>query len=276
MLNDSNKGDGYMAIEVFNRCEKKYILDEKTYNKFLVRLSDHMVLDGHNADNEFYSISNIYYDTRDDSLIRNSIEKPVYKEKLRVRSYGVPSIEDSVYVEIKKKYKGIVNKRRTSLVLSEAYDYLDNDICPDLNQNKINQQVFKEIDYFKHFYDLVPKVHISYDRRAYFEKNDGDFRLTFDTNIRARRENVRLEAGNYGELLLNEGQFLMEVKITNAAPIWFTKLMSEMKIYPVSFSKYGTEYTRYIKNMIIKGEQVCFNQYLQRQQLTQFQLAQQC
>lgn len=265
-----------MAIEVFNRCEKKYMMDEKTYNQLLVRLADYMVLDAYNVDQEFYSISNIYYDTADDRLIRNSIEKPVYKEKLRVRSYGVPTLEDKVYVEIKKKYNGIVNKRRTSLKLTEAYDYLNKDICPDLSQPNINQQVFKEIDYFKNFYHLVPKVHVSYDRRAYFEKNDGDFRLTFDTNVRARRENIRLEAGNYGTSLLEEGKFLMEVKITNAAPVWFTKLMAEMKIYPASFSKYGTEYAGYINNMKIKGEQICLNQFLQlHQQVTQFQLAQQ-
>lgn len=264
-----------MAIEVFNRYEKKYIMNEKTYNQLLVRLADYMVLDAYNVEHEFYSISNIYYDTIDDKLIRNSIEKTIYKEKLRVRSYGVPILEDRVYVEIKKKYKGIVNKRRTALKLSEAYDYLNYNQCPDLNQPKINQQVFKEIDYFKNFYGLVPKVHISYDRRAYFEQNDGDFRLTFDTNVRARRDNIRLEAGNYGDTLLEDGNFLMEVKISNAAPLWFTKLISEFDIYPATFSKYGSEYKQYVKNMIIKGEKLCLNQYLQQQQTTQFQLAQQ-
>lgn len=264
-----------MAIEVFNRYEKKYMIDEEKYHQLLLRLTDYMILDSHNYDNEFYSISNIYYDTVDDALIRNSIEKPVYKEKLRVRSYGIPSIENNVFVEIKKKYKGIVNKRRTSLKLSEVYDYFDLDKNPDLNHEKINKQVFREIDYFKNFYHVVPKVHISYDRKAYFEKNDGDFRLTFDTNIRARRNELKLEAGNFGEYLLEPGKFLMEVKISNAAPIWFTKLMSEMNIYPTNFSKYGTEYKKYLNNMIIKGEQTCLNQYLQQQQMALFQLAQQ-
>lgn len=264
-----------MALEVFNRYEKKYIMDEKTFNQLLIRLSDYMVLDAYNVDHQFYSISNIYYDTVDDELIRNSVEKPIYKEKLRVRSYGIPSLEDRVYVEIKKKYKGIVNKRRTSLTLDEAYDYLNHNVYPNLNQPQINQQVLKEIDYFKNFYQIVPKVHISYDRRAYFEKDDGDFRLTFDTNIKARRDHIRLEAGNYGERLLEEGKFLMEMKISNAVPLWFTKLMSEFGIYPATFSKYGTEYMNYINKMIIKGEQLCLNPYLQQQQTTRFQLAQQ-
>ena len=264
-----------MAIEVFNRDEKKYMMNEKTYNQLLLRLDDYMELDAYNVGQEFYSISNIYYDTIDDTLIRNSIEKPVYREKLRMRSYGIPSIEDQVYIEIKKKYNGKVNKRRTAIKLAEAYDYFNNDIYPDLNQNQINKQVFNEIDYFKNFYNVVPKVHISYDRRAYFEKNDGNFRLTFDTNIKARRENIKLEAGNDGERLLEDGKFLMEVKISNAAPIWFTKLMSELNIYPTSFSKYASEYKSYLNKIIIKGEQICLNQYLQQLQRTQFQLAQQ-
>ena len=264
-----------MAIEVFNRNEKKYIMDEKIYNKLLMRLGDYMELDAYNVGQEFYSISNIYYDSLDDKLIRNSIEKPVYKEKLRVRSYGIPSIEDIVYIEIKKKYKDNVNKRRTAIKLGDAYDYLNNDICPDLNQDQMNKQVFNEIDYFKNFYKIIPKVLISYDRRAYFEQNDGCFRLTFDTNIKSRRNNIKLEDGNYGQKLLEDGQFLMEVKISNAAPLWFTRLMSELDIFPISFSKYATEYKSYINNMIIKGEEICLNQYLRQLQITQFQLAQQ-
>ena len=264
-----------MAIEVFNRNEKKYIMDEKTYKQLLIRLEDYMELDAYNIGQEFYSISNIYYDTIDDQLIRNSIEKPIYREKLRVRSYGIPLIEDQVYIEIKKKYKDNVNKRRTAMKLADAYDYLNNDIYPDFNQNKINMQVFNEIDYFKKFYKVVPKVHISYDRRAYFEQDDGDFRLTFDTNIKARRDNIRLEAGDGGDKLLEDGKYLMEVKISNAAPIWFTRLMAEFNIYPTSFSKYASEYKRYINNMITKGEHICLNQYLQHLQTIQFQLVQQ-
>ncbi len=250
-----------MAIEVFNRYEKKYMVDEATFHKLLVRLEDYMILDAYNQDHEFYNISNIYYDTPDDRLIRNSIEKPVYKEKLRLRAYGVPDLDDNVFVEIKKKYKGITNKRRTSMTLREAYDYLHKDIKPDLLQESINQQVFREIDYFKNFYGLVPKTHITYDRRAYFEKNDGDFRLTFDTNIRSRRDHLGLELGNDGELLLENGIFLMEVKILNAAPVWFTKLMAEMQIMPASFSKYGTDYKKFVKQSLQqeKSRQVGFN-----------------
>ena len=184
-----------MAIEVFNRYEKKYMLDEVTFNRLLDRISDYMEPDKYNKNGQFYSISNIYYDTDDNRLIRNSIEKPVYKEKLRMRSYGTPDTSDKVFLEIKKKYNGIVNKRRTSIVLEDAYQYMENGTFPKETEC-LNRQVLKEIDYFKSIYDLKPKVYLSYDRYAFFEKNDGDFRVTFDTNITTRRGDVSLEIGS--------------------------------------------------------------------------------
>lgn len=125
-----------MAIEVFNRYEKKYIIDEDTFHKLTYQIADYMNPDAYNRNGEAYRISNIYYDTENDQLIRASIEKPVYKEKLRLRAYGTPELTDTVFVEIKKKYNGIVNKRRTSMTLKEAYDYLDSGVQPDFEQNK--------------------------------------------------------------------------------------------------------------------------------------------
>ena len=130
-----------MAIEVFNRYEKKYMLDKEQYEAVINKMSSHMEVDAYNKDNKFYMISNIYYDTPDDRLIRASIEKPAYKEKMRVRSYGVPGIDDIVFVEIKKKYSGIVNKRRTGIKLGDAYDYLD---------GKISKDDFLQLAKFKH------------------------------------------------------------------------------------------------------------------------------
>lgn len=269
-----------MAIEVFNRYEKKYMMDEETFYKLTDLISDYMDPDAYNKDGQAYRISNIYYDTDNDRLIRASIEKPVYKEKLRLRAYGTPELSDMVFVEIKKKYNGIVNKRRTSMTLKEAYNYLDKGDMPDLENGKINRQVLKEIDYFKNYYGLVPKLYLSYDRFAYFEKNDGDFRITFDKNITTRREDVRLEHGSYGNKLLPEGQYLMEVKISGAVPLWFTKIISGLNIYPVSFSKYGTEYKNYVlANYMItglKGENICLNQYLHQHQRMQSVLVNQC
>lgn len=270
-----------MAIEVFNRYEKKYMMDEKTYHKLESRIRDYMDLDSYNLNGDYYSICNIYYDTPNDSLIRNSIEKPVYKEKLRMRSYGTPDMKDKVFLEIKKKYNGIVNKRRTSVILEDAYKYMDENIRPVSENVKINRQVLREIDYFKQIHNVVPKVYLSYDRYAFFEKHDGDFRVTFDTNITTRRTDLRLESGSYGDKLLPEGVFLMEIKISGAVPIWFSKIISEYNIYPVSFSKYGTEYKTYISEKYKmtnknKGESLCLNQYLLQPQIIPSVLASQC
>lgn len=221
------------------------MLDEVTFKRLLDRISDYMEPDKYNKNGQFYSISNIYYDTDDNRLIRNSIEKPVYKEKLRMRSYGTPDTSDKVFLEIKKKYNGIVNKRRTSIVLEDAYQYMEDGTFPKETEC-LNRQVLKEIDYFKSIYDLKPKVYLSYDRYAFFEKNDGDFRVTFDTNITTRRGDVRLESGSYGNRLLPQNIYLMEIKINGSVPMWFTSCLSDLKIYPVSFSKYGTEYKRYV------------------------------
>lgn len=235
-----------MAIEVFSRYEKKYIVDREQVEWLRKKISEYMIVDKYNRDGKLYNIANIYYDTKEDSLVAKSIEKPLYKEKLRLRSYGVPDISDKVFLEIKKKYKGLVNKRRTRLELSEAYDLIENGVIPE-NKDYINPQVLKEIEYFLSIYDLEAKAYITYDRFAYFSKTDNDFRLTFDTNIRTRRENLRLEAGNYGTPLMGEDFWLMEVKSLYAFPLWFVKLLSDNSLYSNSFSKYGNEYKKYIK-----------------------------
>lgn len=242
-----------MAIEVFNRCEKKYLLSQKQYEDIVALMQHHMEYDVYNKDGRPYRICNIYYDTADDELIRKSISKPVYKEKLRVRSYGKKQPDEDVFVEIKKKYKGIVNKRRTSVKLSDAYQYLSgyNDMDDVIKNNPgVNRQVLCEIDYLKTRYKIEPKVYLSYDRVAYVCKEDKDFRLTIDSGITVRRDNVGLHLDSFGKRLLPDGVYLMEVKVSGAVPLWFAHILSQLKIYPVSFSKYGTEYVMHMKEIL--------------------------
>ena len=235
-----------MAIEVFNRYETKFIISDEIYRKLKPQLEEYMEVDEHSRNGEFYTICNIYYDTPNHEIIRKSIEKPIYKEKLRLRSYGVVDQKDKVFLEIKKKYKGCVNKRRTSILLEDACRYLETRQKP-VAKNNMNAQILNEIDYFIHRYpDLMPALYLSYDRNAMFGIDDRNFRITFDTNIRTRRNNVGLDKGNYGELLLPEGVWVMEVKIKDAAPLWFAELLSSYKLYPTSFSKYGTEYRNFM------------------------------
>lgn len=230
-----------MGIEVFNRYESKFLMDQNTYEAIITKLGQMMELDEFNKSYGFYTISNLYYDTKDNYLISNSLSKPLYKEKLRLRAYGTPEINDNVYLEIKKKYKGIVNKRRTSLQLNEAYAFAATGELPEFKPY-MNKQVLNEIAYFLKIYDLSPRIYLAYDRKAYFDKSNRDLRITFDTNIRTRRYDLKLESGSYGDQLLNKSQWLMEIKTEKVMPLWLTKLLSENKIYPTSFSKYGKEY----------------------------------
>lgn len=245
-----------MAIEVFNRYEKKYRIRDDTYHKLRERLAQYMEADEHSRDGDFYTICNIYYDTSDNYLIRKSIEGSEYKEKLRLRSYGTRALEDKVFLEIKKKYKRLVNKRRTRLILEEAYAYMLSREKPELKPY-MNGQVLNEIDYMIHRMELSPKVFLSYDRCALFAKDNKDFRVTFDRNITTRRYDLGLHYGIYGDKLLQEDEWIMEVKIVKAMPLWMTQILSEFEIYPASFSKYGTEYKNFVANgckIINKGE----------------------
>lgn len=232
-----------MAIEVFNRQEIKYLLSDEDKNALLDIIGNYMDSDPFNKDGKTYSICNLYLDTPADELIVKSLEKPIFKEKIRLRSYGTVQLTDTVYLESKKKYNGVVNKRRTAFTLQQAYDYFETRQIPD--NPKMNKQVMKEIDYIMDFYPLSPKVYISYDRLAFFEKGNSDFRLTIDTNIQTRRTDLRLDIPASGTQLLPEGTWLMEAKAFKAFPLWFVKFLSSRKIYSTSFSKYGTEYKNY-------------------------------
>lgn len=236
-----------MAIEVFNRREIKYMISDEDKNALLSIIGNYMDSDPYNKDGKTYSICNLYLDTPSDELIRKSLEKPEFKEKIRLRSYGTVSLDAKVFLESKKKYDSVVNKRRTPLILSDAYNYFESGIMSD-TQN-LNRQVFSEIDYIMHFYRLKPRVFISYDRLAFFEKNNSDFRLTIDKNIQTRRTDLRLDSPAYGNQLLPEGKWLMEAKAFKAFPLWFVKFLSSRKIYSTSFSKYGAEYKNFLKTI---------------------------
>lgn len=245
MENDSERVSD-MAVEIFNRVEKKYRLSDEIYHCFLERLSPYMVEDKFCKNDKFYLISNLYFDTWDDVLIRRSIEHPVYKEKLRLRSYGVPDLKDKVFLEIKKKYKGIVNKRRTVLRLEEAYEFLFDGKVPK-EREYTNYQVIKELEYSLKLYEPVPKLYLAYDRKALHGKDDKELRITFDKNIRCRREALRLEAGDAGERIIDEDTWIMEIKTLGSMPVWLADLLTEFDIYNQSFSKYGTEYLQYLE-----------------------------
>ncbi|WMJ78015.1 MULTISPECIES: polyphosphate polymerase domain-containing protein [unclassified Sedimentibacter] len=227
---------------VFKRTEKKYLIPEKKFNLFIKRIDSYMTVDKYGI----HTICNIYYDTDTFDLIRKSIEKPSYKEKLRLRSYGIPNDNDSVFLELKKKYDHTVFKRRVELTLKEAENYLEHGIIP-VEKN----QILKEIDYFTKMYKPDKKIFIAYDRMALFGKEDKTLRITFDMDIRSRLHDLNLGSGDYGNPLKING-FLMEIKIPGSLPLWLANILSQLKIYPVSFSKYGTIYKDIVKENYIE------------------------
>lgn len=218
---------------VFERVEKKYLISDNKFNLLMKRIEPYMTKDKYGI----HTICNIYYDTDTYGLIRNSIEKPSYKEKLRLRSYGIPHKSDEVFLELKKKYDNTVFKRRISLTLKEAETYLENGIKPHKDS-----QILREIDYFINFYKPEKKIFIAYDRVALFGNEDTNLRITFDMNIRSRLYDLDLSKGDYGKSIDNFNNYLMEIKTSCALPLWLANILSELEIYPVSFSKYGAIY----------------------------------
>ena len=229
--------------EIFRRVEKKYIINKEQYLNLKEILNEKMIEDEHGKS----TICNIYFDTGQFDLIRNSIEKPYYKDKVRLRSYNIPNLESSVFLEIKKKCGGIVGKRRIQMLLKDYYEYINNH--SEINENK---QVIKELNYYFQFYHLKPTMFLSYYRRAYYEKDNRDLRITFDSNIVARDYDLQLEKGNYGENILEKDKYIMEIKTLGAMPMWLVKKLNELNIRPGSFSKYGKAYEDFILD---------FNQY---------------
>ena len=223
-----------MAVQtVFKRYELKFLLTAEQKARLLPEIEKYMLLDKYGRT----LIKNLYFDTDTYRLIRRSLEKPDYKEKLRIRSYGTTTPDSRVFVELKKKCDGVVYKRRIPMAEQEAMAWLQD------WENGPSSQIAEEIRYFAgHYENLHPTVYLSYERQAYYCKDGGDFRLTFDDNILCRQENLSLCAENYGTPLLPAGQVLMEVKSPGGIPMWLTSLLSREKIYKTSFSKYGTAY----------------------------------
>ncbi len=219
---------------VFKRYEYKYMITEAQKNAVLKAIEPCMNLDKYGRT----TIRNIYYDTDTYLLIRRSIEKPTYKEKLRVRSYGPATPDSKVFVELKKKYKSVVYKRRVSLPYQEAIDWI-----LGVNHCHKKTQICNEIDYFiDHYETLHPTIFLSYEREAYYTREPSDFRVTFDENILVRQDDLDLTSEVYGTPILPTGKMIMEIKCSGGIPLWMTKVLSKEKIFKTPFSKYGTAY----------------------------------
>lgn len=226
-------GDGLeKEICIFKRMEKKYRMTAVQRDALLTDIGMHLVPDAHGRS----TVCSIYLDTSDHLLIRNSIDARTYKEKLRLRSYGLPGEDDHVFLEIKKKYKGVVYKRRVSMTAREAITYVEK------GEKPYTSQIFSELDYAMRFYRYPkPAMLIACERDAFFVKDDPRVRLTFDTDIRFK-ETSTYPTDTKGTAILPPETVMMEVKTEGAMPLWLARTLSEHRLYPASFSKYGTAY----------------------------------
>ena len=224
---------GYQSV--FRRYEKKYLVTQEQYDRLAKVFAPRMERDRFSES----TISNIYYDTPDWQLIRASLEKPAYKEKLRVRSYGVPTETDRVFVELKKKFDGVVYKRRITTEVPQVEPLL----C---GSTEAKCQIGREIQWFQRQNRTRPRVFIGYDRLAFAGQEDPQLRLTFDTNLRWRDTQLDLCMGDWGAPILQGEDILMELKLPEACPLWLTHALTEVGAFPTSFSKYGTCYKEHI------------------------------
>ncbi len=220
---------------IFERYELKYRMTLAQYDRLMSTLEPHIQPDRYHRS----VIGSLYYDTPDRRLIRRSLEHPVYKEKLRVRSYGPATGDDSVFMELKKKYDHVVHKRRTVMTSAEATAYLSGKPCP-----VPQTQILREIGYFRTLYpQLQPAMLLMYDREAYVAESDRQLRITFDHRVRFREQELTLGDIESGKLLLPD-ECLLEIKTSTALPLWLLRLLEEQRLYRTSFSKYGTAFLR--------------------------------
>lgn len=239
MAKPTGKDVTNMENNIFQRHEIKYLLDSRQRSVVEKAFRGRMLPDPHGES----TICNIYYDTPDYRLVRESLERPIYKEKLRLRSYGPVFPEQQVFLELKKKYKGVVYKRRIELAEDRAEAYMDG-----LAPLPYTCQIGREIDYFRLFYgELCPAVYLCYDRSPWFSAEDPNLRATFDKNIRWRQEDMALTEMPGGELLLLPHQSLFEIKTAGAIPLWLVEALDRADARKASFSKYGEAYKVFSK-----------------------------
>lgn len=224
-----------MAITVMQRYELKYLLNAEQTAFLVEKLKGHMEADKYGKT----SIASLYYDTPTYKLIRESSEKPLFKEKIRLRSYGIATDDSPVFLEVKRKAFDVVYKRRVETTVSAVQKFFSGE-----DGAFADGQVSSEIKAFRDYYKtLVPSCMIIYDRTAYFEPN-GDLRLTIDENPRYRTSDLTLTKSMSGTPLLDKGWTILEIKVQEAMPLWLCEILSAGNIRKGSFSKYGEAYRR--------------------------------
>ncbi len=229
-----------MAGEIFSRYELKYLISFDVYQALVERLQGKMVYDKYGDAEGKYNIISLYFDSPDQKIYYETRNKLRFRQKLRMRIYNSATLDDNAYFEVKKKYKKRVNKRRTSINLRDAYQYIYNQLEPNQKISISNQQIFNEIDSFRNLYDLRPENIVSYDRQAFMGVTDPDLRVTFDYNLRCRKDDLRIEHGPHGYHFVDPNLVVLEVKVNHSVPLWLSRVLSELECPKKSVSKFCT------------------------------------
>ena len=219
----------------FKRYEKKYLVTHKQAAAVTAALLKHMTLDEYGT----YWVQNIYMDTDNWDVINKSLEKPLYKEKMRLRCYGIPDETSNIFLELKKKFAGVVYKRRMAFSL-EALKHPLREVL-----SKEDQQIAKELDFYLKGNPVDEKMFIAFRRTAYTGVENPGLRVTFDNDVRYRCCNLDFTSPEHGRQVLHENYQLMEIKTPISIPLWLSRALSENGIYRTSYSKYGTCFTDY-------------------------------
>lgn len=228
-----------MAIEIFKRREQKYLITLRQYNALIEKLSPYMRADRF-GENGKYTVTTLYFESRDRKIYYETKNKLTYRQKLRLRVYNEAELNSPAFFEVKQKHKKVVNKRRLMLPLKEAYRYLHSEEEEVDGFETSNQQVLREIDYFRRLYCLNPEMIVSYDRHALHHREDADLRMTFDFNLRCRNDDLHLEHGSYGDLFIDKNLAVLEVKVNDSIPLWLTRILQELNCEQRSASKFCT------------------------------------
>lgn len=242
-----------MAIEIFSRREQKYLVTRRQYEELITQLAPYM-RDDKNGINGRYTVSSLYFDNPQKDIYFETKNKVKYRQKLRLRIYGEARAGMKAYFEVKQKHNKVVHKRRLTMKLDEAYRYLAEGAAPGLESYKVsNPQVLREIEYFRKFYGLEPEMVVSYDRHALHGLDDPDLRMTFDLNLRCRRDELELAKGAHGEFFIDPGLIVLEVKVDQSVPLWLARILQALECEQRSSSKFCTSTEKLAEEFIRRG-----------------------
>lgn len=226
------------AIEIFRRKEQKYLITIDQYKALIMHIAPYMRPDRFGIDGR-YTITSLYFESQDHTIYFETKNKLKFRQKLRLRVYDHTDINGTAFFEVKQKHKKVVNKRRTLILLHQAYRYLNEEVLHD-DYDTSNFQVLREIDYFRKLYRLKPEMIVSYDRHALHCLEDPDLRITFDFNLRCRNDDLLLEHGPHGEHFIDPNLVVLEVKVNDSVPLWLTRILQHVNCEQRSASKFCT------------------------------------